>query len=92
MKAQYFTVYILHTSVNTLYIGQTNNLEKRLDEHRLHSPRSAKYMRYFSSFTLVHKEEFLSRNEAMKREAQLKKLPRVKKEAIIRGENINVQK
>lgn len=85
MKAQCFTVYILHTSANTLYIGQTNNLEKRLTEHRLHGPRSAKYMKSFLFFTLVHTEEFSSRSEAMKREAQLKKLPRVKKELLIRG-------
>lgn len=85
MKTQCFTVYILHTSANTLYIGQTNNLEKRLTEHRLHDRKSAKYMRYFSSFTLVHTEEFSSRSEAMKREAQLKKLPKVKKELFIRG-------
>ena len=85
MTVQCFIVYILHTSANTLYIGQTNNLEKRLEEHRLHGPRSAKYMRYFSSFTLVHVEEFSSRNEAMKREVQLKKLPKVKKELLIRG-------
>ncbi len=85
MKAQYFTVYILQTSANTLYIGQTNDLEKRLTEHRLHNPRSAKYMKYFSSFTLVHKEEFSSRSEAMKREAQLKKLTKVQKELLIRG-------
>ena len=92
MTAQRYIVYILRTCANTLYIGQTNNLEKRLEQHRLHSPRSAKYMRYFSSFTLVHTEKFASRNEAMKREAQLKKLPRVKKEVLICGENITVQK
>ncbi|MEK7458383.1 MAG: GIY-YIG nuclease family protein [Patescibacteria group bacterium] len=87
MTAQRYTVYILHTSANTLYIGQTNNLEKRLAEHRLHNLRSAKYMRYFSSFTLKYTEEFSSRSEAMKREAQLKKLPRVKKEALIHRNN-----
>ena len=29
-----FYLYILRTSANTLYIGQTNNLERRLNEHR----------------------------------------------------------
>lgn len=86
MKPPCFTVYILRTSANTLYIGQTSNLKKRLEEHRIHGPQSAKYMRYFSSYELVYHEEFSSRSEAMKREAQLKKLPRVKKEALIRTE------
>ena len=78
-----YHVYILRTSANTLYIGQTNNLERRLREHRDKSNRSAKYIKYFDSFTLVYSEELETRSLAMKREAQLKKLTRVKKEAII---------
>ena len=36
-----YFVYILRTSKNTLYIGQTNNLEKRLAEHLNKKRRSA---------------------------------------------------
>lgn len=79
-----YFVYILRTSSNTLYIGQTNNLERRLKEHNENSKKSAKYMRYFSSFELVYTEEFESRSEAMKREVQLKKLTKAKKEALIK--------
>ena len=79
-------VYILRTSSNTLYIGQTNNLEKRLKEHQDKSSKSAKYLRYFSSFKLVYLEEFSTREEAMKKEAELKKYPRKKKESIITGD------
>ena len=79
-----YYVYILRTSANTLYIGQTNNLEKRLLEHKNKTSRSAKYIRYFSSFSLVYKEEFPTRKEAMKREWQLKQWTRVKKEALIK--------
>ncbi len=83
-----FFVYILRTSSNTLYIGQTNDLEKRLHQHRSKSKKSAKYIRYFVAFELVYKEEYPTRQEAMKREWQLKKWPRVKKEALIRdGKN-----
>ncbi|MBI5358233.1 GIY-YIG nuclease family protein [Candidatus Amesbacteria bacterium] len=76
-------VYILKTSGNTLYIGQTCDLEKRLKEHREKSIRSAKYIKYFDSFELVYSESFETRSEAMHREAQLKKLTRLQKEAII---------
>jgi len=76
-------IYILRTSANTLYIGQTNNLEKRIKEHQNKTAKSAKYIRYFSSFELVHSETYKSRKEAMRREAQLKKWPKAKKEAII---------
>ncbi len=78
-----YVVYILRTSKNTLYIGQTNNLEKRVKEHREKSSRSAKYIKYFDSFELVYSETFATRTESMKREAQLKKWPKSKKEALV---------
>jgi len=81
-----YYVYILRTSSNTLYIGQTNNLEKRIGEHISRSSKSAKYTRYFKSFDLVYKEIFGTRSEAMKLEAQIKKWSRTKKEALIAGD------
>jgi len=83
-----FYVYILRTSSNTLYIGQTNNLEKRIKEHKNKSGKSAKYIRYFDSFELVYFENYKTRTEAMQREYQLKKLSKNKKEALIRGDKI----
>ena len=81
-----YFVYILRTSSDTLYIGQTNNLEKRIKEHRDRASRSAKYMCYFKTFELVYFESYQTRTEAMQREYQLKCWPRTKKEAIIAGD------
>lgn len=81
-----YFIYILRTSSNTLYIGQTNNLDKRLEEHRLKSSKSAKYIRYFPSFSLVYSETHKTRKDAMRREIQLKKWSRAKKEALIKGD------
>jgi len=78
-----FYLYILRTSANTLYIGQTNNLERRLNEHRNKKAKSAKYIRYFNSFELVYTEVCASRKDAMRRELALKRLTRAKKEALI---------
>lgn len=78
-----YFVYILLTSGNTLYIGQTNNLEKRLEEHKNKSGKSAKYLRMFSSFQLVYKEEYTTREEAMRREIELKSWTKAKKEVLI---------
>jgi len=78
-----YFVYILRTSSNTLYIGQTNNLEKRLKEHQDKSSKSAKYVRYFDSVELVYSEKYPTRKEAMQKEAGLKKWPKAKKEALI---------
>ncbi len=90
--ANSFFVYILRTSANTLYIGQTNNLTKRLTDHQRKTRKSARYMRYFDSFELVYTESFDSRSEAMRRERQLKKLPRAKKEALIKGDIVSFKK
>lgn len=80
-----YFVYILRTSGNTLYIGQTNNLKRRVGEHKAHKSRSAKYVRSFGSFELVYSEKYLTRREAMQREAQLKRMTKTMKENIIKG-------
>lgn len=87
-----YYVYILRTSSNTLYIGQTNNLERRLEEHKNNKAKSAKYIRYFPSFSLVYSETYSTRKEAMRREAQLKRWSRSKKEALIMGDKILLKK
>lgn len=80
----HYFVYILRTSANTLYIGQTNNLEKRIKEHKEKSIKSAKYMRPFDSFELVYTEKYSTRSEALKREYQLKQLTKSQKESLIK--------
>ncbi len=76
-----FYVYILRTSSNTLYTGQTNNLKKRLEQHK--NKKGAKYIKYFDSFELVYFEFLTTRSDAMKRERELKQLSKIKKEALI---------
>jgi len=78
-----FTVYMLRTNTNTLYIGQTNDLPKRLKEHAAKTVRSSKYMRSFKSFELVYTETFETRSEAMKREWELKQWPKKRKEELV---------
>lgn len=78
-----WTVYILRTSKNTLYTGQTNNVERRLKEHKEHK-RGAKYMRKFDSFELVYTEEFETKSEAMKREYFLKQMTKAEKERFLK--------
>jgi putative endonuclease len=78
-----FYVYILRTSANTLYVGQTNNLEKRMEEHRSKTIKSSKYVRSFESFELVYSEKYETRSEAMKREYEVKQLTKTQKEALV---------
>lgn len=85
LSSMNYFAYILRTSSNTLYIGQTNNLEKRLLEHKNKTSKSAKYIKYFDSFQLVYSEEYSTRIEAMRREYQIKHWTKAKKEALIKG-------
>jgi len=81
MKKRKFVVYILRTVGDTLYTGQTNNLERRLEEHR--KKKGAKYVRNFENFELVYVERYKTRAEAMKREAEIKKWPKKRKEKLV---------
>ena len=78
-----YFVYILQTNKGTLYTGITTDIKRRIKEHG-GTKRSAKYMRSFDSFTLVYSEKFGSRSEALKRESEIKKLSKAKKEELIR--------
>lgn len=81
-----YVVYILRFSDNSLYIGQTNNLEQRLKDHLSKTTRSAKFTKDHEGFELVYKNEFDSRLDSIKREKQLKGWTRAKKEALIAGD------
>ena len=81
-----YYIYILRSEDNNLYIGQTNNLEKRIREHIRHLEKAAKFTKEHDGFKLVYKEAFETRLESMRREKQLKGWTRVKKEALILGD------
>jgi putative endonuclease len=77
-----FHTYILRCSDNTLYIGCTNDLEKRLHQHN-QAKAGAHYTKIRRPVTLVHKESFRTLAKARVREAELKRLTRGQKLAII---------
>lgn len=74
-------VYILKCGDGTLYTGWTNDPEHRLAMHN--AGKGAKYTKSRLPVELVHLEEYNSREEAMKREAALKKLKRKEKLELI---------
>lgn len=78
-----FFVYILRTNKNTLYIGQTKNVEKRLQQHKERKGGS-KHLRAFTDLKVVYTESYETRSEALKREAFLKKLTKPQKELLIK--------
>ncbi|NBW99684.1 GIY-YIG nuclease family protein [bacterium] len=84
MKAYY--VYVLTNSFhNVLYVGVTNDLSRRLQEHKqkLIAGFSAKY----NTDILVYYENFDDVNEAITREKQIKSYRREKKNKLIASTN-----
>ena len=80
-----FNLYTLRFSNNKLYIGQTNNLQQRLVDHKNKAERSSKFSMENGEFELVYQEDYVTRIEVMRREKQLKGWTRAKKEALITG-------
>ena len=63
-------VYVLRSSTNgRLYTGSTNDLERRMAEHRRGKTR---YTRHTGPFALVYSEEHATRIDARRRERFLK--------------------
>ncbi|MDY3993566.1 GIY-YIG nuclease family protein [Evtepia sp.] len=81
MKPNY--TYILRCADGTLYTGWTNDLDKRLAAHN--AGTAAKYTRPRRPVTLVYQEAFPTKEEAMRREWQIKRLTRAEKLALIQS-------
>ena len=79
-----YFVYILRTASNTLYIGVTQALDERIDAH--HRGRGAEWTRVHPGAQVVYSESYPTLGLARKREIQLKKWSRDKKEALIAGD------
>ncbi len=76
-------IYLLECGDKSLYCGITNDLERRLKQHRGESKGGAKYTRSHQPCRLVYQEESLSRSKALKREAVIKKMTKEAKLALI---------
>ncbi len=75
-------VYILQCADNTLYVGCTNDLDRRLDQHNT-SKWGAHYTKIRRPVVLKHTESFATLKEARHREAEIKGWRREKKLALI---------
>lgn len=73
--------YIVRCSDNSLYTGWTNNLEKRIEIHNL--GKGAKYTRCRRPVKLVYYETFETKEEAMSREYNIKKMSKASKEKLV---------
>ncbi len=78
-------MYILASPSRTLYLGVTNDLKRRLEQHR--SGRGSKFAAKYKVTQLVYVEEIGAAREAIARETQIKSWSRAKKTGLIASVN-----
>ena len=87
MRFHNYFVYILTNKVKTvLYIGVTNNLSIRLQQH-IAGLNEFSFTSKYNCFYLVYFEHFQYIEDAILREQELKGWSRAKKNALIKSDN-----
>ncbi|MCK9582799.1 MAG: GIY-YIG nuclease family protein [Endomicrobiales bacterium] len=64
-----YTVYILVSVGGKYYIGQTNNLVRRLLQHK---NGLSKWSRKYSGWELIYSQEYDTRSQAVRKEREIK--------------------
>ncbi|MDD2823335.1 MAG: GIY-YIG nuclease family protein [Candidatus Daviesbacteria bacterium] len=83
-----FFVYILtNKSNNVLYTGVTNNIQRRIHEHKIKLIPS--FTHKYNLNKLVYYEEFTDVNDAISAEKRIKGWLRIKKIKLIESKNPN---
>ena len=84
MSSRGVFVYVVRCNDGTLYTGWTNNLEKRMEAHN--AGTGSRYTRGRRPVELVYIEKMSLKGEALRREREIKKMPRATKLLLIEGE------
>ena len=87
MREYQYYVYILASLTKVLYVGVTNNLERRIYEHKNAIIKG--FTKKYNVKKLVYFEETSEIESAIGREKQFKKWTRKKKIQLIEKENPN---
>jgi predicted GIY-YIG superfamily endonuclease len=84
-----YFVYVLRTLSNTPYIGVTQALQQRVDAHNRGG--GAGWTKVHLGAQIVYSESYPTLGLARKREIQLKRWSRAKKEALIAGDAVTLK-
>lgn len=76
-----WTVYLVRCGDGTLYCGITNDLAARLAAHQ--AGRGAKYTRGRGPLEVIYERRVRGKPRALRLEAQIKRLPRARKLALV---------
>lgn len=82
-------VYILECADKSLYVGCTNDLDRRLHQHN-NSKGGAHYTKLRRPVTLLYSEKFRTLKEARQRETEIKGWRREKKFSLINNQHKSV--
>lgn len=82
---QYYLYILAHKKGGVLYVGFTNNIERRISEHK--SGIGGKFSSKYNVTKLVYFETFETSYAAFKKERQMKKWKREWKIALIEENN-----
>ena len=83
---QYYVYILTNSNKNVLYTGVTNDLKRRVYEHKHHLDKGSFTARY-NVENLVYYEVTSSVESAIEREKQIKGWSRAKKLALIESQN-----
>jgi putative endonuclease len=79
-----FWAYMLHCNTGRLYVGHTDDLERRIAQHQ--SGALPGFTKAFAPVKLIWSQEFVTRVEAIAAERQIKGWSRAKKLALVRDD------
>ena len=77
-----WSVYIIESDDNSYYTGISTDIERRFAEHSA-GPLGAKFFNGRMPRKIVYQEDGHTRSSASKREAEIKKLTRLQKKALM---------
>ena len=82
---KHYYVYILSSLRGTLYVGVTNDIARRIHQHRQHKTKG--FTQRYKTTRLVYCEQADTALQAIEREKQIKRWRRQKKVALIESVN-----
>ncbi len=85
MRDHNYYVYIMSSLSQTVYVGVTNDLERRTQEHK--AGTSGSFTARYNVNRLVYFEEFSDINQAVAREKEIKRMARAGKFKLVEALN-----
>ena len=78
-------LYLIRCKNGKLYTGITTDVERRFEEHESSDKKGSKYLRGKAPLKLVMKKKIGNKSMALRIEAKVKKLSKIKKELLVDG-------